>query len=118
MRRVAGNRHPARRTTNGGTDAANRLVPNVASSHDALFTSQDSIGARSWQAFATEAGVADAAAFTQCLTRDDVQGRVRTDAEEAAALRLSGTPALIIEGKLYTGALSRDALDELLPSAR
>ena len=86
--------------------------------HDALFAAQDSIGSRGWEAFAAEAGVPDAAAFRACLVRPAVRERVQEDADAAARLRLPGTPSLIVDGRLYSGAITRAELEALLPASR
>lgn len=86
--------------------------------HDALFAAQDSIGTRSWTQFAATAGVADTTALKTCMAGPDTRARVEADAKQAAKLRLPGTPSVIIDGKLYSGAITESELSTLIDAAR
>lgn len=86
--------------------------------HDALFADQDSIGNRSWTAFGAQAGVADTAALKTCMGGADARARVDADATAAAKLRLPGTPSLIIDGKLHSGAITEADLTAMIAAAR
>jgi len=82
--------------------------------HDVLFANQDSIGTRTWASFATEAGVPDTTAFTSCMTSPPVKQRIESDARTAARLQLPGTPSLIVNGRLYSGAISEEELSAMI----
>ncbi len=84
--------------------------------HQGLFERQDSIGIRTWEAFAAASGVANIPAFTQCL-RDSTTSRVvKSDMDAARQLRLRGTPALLLNQKLLTGAIPEEDLRVLIQS--
>jgi protein-disulfide isomerase len=85
--------------------------------HDALFAAQDSIGSRTWTRFATDAGVADTTALKTCMAGTDVRARVDADAKAAAKLRLPGTPSVIVDGKLYSGAITEAELGAIIDAS-
>lgn len=72
--------------------------------NDVLFASQDSFGLRTWTSLATDAGVADLAKFEVCVGREQPHARIKTGADLAATLKLSGTPAVVINGWLFDPA--------------
>jgi protein-disulfide isomerase len=78
--------------------------------HDAVFAGQDSLGLKSVSQFAKEAGIEDVDAFSTCLTRQQLDTLVDLDLEVATSLKLTGTPTLIIDGKVHLGALDGDDL--------
>lgn len=84
-----------------------------AAFHDLLFQQQDSIGVRSWASFATAAGVADQARFEECMQSDVPRARVEADRSAAKRLGLSGTPTIIVNGKLVSGIVTIAELEEL-----
>jgi len=73
--------------------------------HDHLFQHQDSIGVTPWEAVAERSGVRDAGRFRACLQEDGPRNRVNRD--RAAALRIgaTGTPAFIVNGRMFTGSV-------------
>lgn len=80
--------------------------------HDALFASQDSIGAISWDRFASEAGVKDLAAFRACTMNSAPSPALARDSAAGGRLRVSGTPTLLINDQRFQGALPPPILDE------
>jgi protein-disulfide isomerase len=85
--------------------------------HDVLFEHQDSIGKKSWARFAAEAGVSDTAAFNRCRQSPEAQQRVRQDAHAAQELRLTGTPTLLIGGRMVAGLPKDGELEQLVRDA-
>jgi protein-disulfide isomerase len=85
--------------------------------HDALFAAQDSIGKRSWDGFAKEAGVPDMAEFGRCVAEDRFRARVAADQKAGEKLGVSGTPSFIFEGRMITGADAPDRLDAWVKEA-
>lgn len=86
--------------------------------HDKLFASQDSIGKRSWTAFAVDAGLLDTAAFEAC-TRDSatVMPRIQADMKAGADLGVTGTPVLLVNDQLFSGAPTAEQLRDLVDRA-
>lgn len=72
--------------------------------HDALFAGQDSIGKRDWSRFADDAGVADRAAFDQCVASERFAARVRRDLDDGGRAGVQGTPSFIFDGRMVAGA--------------
>lgn len=79
--------------------------------HDALFDHQDSIGQVPWEDFARRADIRSVEAFTRCLVSKRFESRVEQDASAARSLGLMGTPAIIVNGRLLTGAPSAGELE-------
>lgn len=86
--------------------------------HDALFTAQAQIGIRPWTEFARIAGIPDTTAFRTCMSDSASRQLVETDVSAATALQLTGTPALLIEGQLISGAVGATVLESIVGSAR
>lgn len=74
--------------------------------HDRLFSLQDSVGVRAWDAFAADARVADIPAFNRCLESPPVRARVERDRRLAAGLGTRGTPTFIVNGTMFKGSLT------------
>ena len=71
--------------------------------HDRMFANQQKLTAPELKEHAAALGL-DGTAFNQCLDSGKYTAEVRRDADEAARLGLSGTPAFFINGRLLTGA--------------
>lgn len=79
--------------------------------HDRLFAQQDSIGVKPWARFAADAGVADTAAFDQCVRDGRLMPNVERDADLAQRTGIRLTPSIVIDGTLIPGALSEAELE-------
>lgn len=64
---------------------------------DVIYASQDSLGLRTWGAFAEDARVPDLARFELCV-EGDPPVRIAAGREWAEALGITGTPTLLING--------------------
>lgn len=71
--------------------------------HRFLFSLQDSIIAPDWLTVARELGLPDPSSFSQCVRNRDQNEKINEDLKAAKELGLRGTPALIIDGKLFRG---------------
>jgi len=78
--------------------------------HNHLFAQQDSIGLKSWVAFARDVNIPDLEHFSRCLTSDTAAAVVARDTVAATELDLQGTPAILLNGKLLQGAVESDTL--------
>lgn len=56
----------------------------------------------------------DVPRFSSCLGSDSARMAVLRDVQDAQRLGIGGTPAFLINGRLYQGALSHDALKEIV----
>lgn len=74
--------------------------------HDLLLSKQDSLGLKSWDAFAVEAGVGDESAFRACIDRSEPFERIEGGLSLAERFEVTGTPGLIINGWYFPGGLS------------
>jgi len=66
--------------------------------YDLLFEQQDRLGLKPWSEFASEAGVADSAAFEACIKRTESMPRVTEGKALGNQLDVQGTPTVIING--------------------
>jgi protein-disulfide isomerase len=71
--------------------------------HDRLFANQGKLAPAELKTHAAELGL-DTAAFDACLDSGKYTAEWQKDAEEAARLGLTGTPAFFINGRLLVGA--------------
>lgn len=68
---------------------------------DLVFARQDSIGLKSWQSFAEEAGVEDMPLFDQCMESAWSKARVRSGRALGDTLGVRATPTVFVNGWLY-----------------
>lgn len=69
----------------------------------ALFGDQARIGTVAMLEFARQAGVRDEKAFQACTRSDEPRRAVSADIEAARSLRIVSTPAILVQGRLYSG---------------
>lgn len=65
---------------------------------EAIFAKQDSLGLRSWTAWAVDAGVQDTARYNTCLKGDAGKARIASGKEMALKLGVRGTPGIMVNG--------------------
>lgn len=85
--------------------------------HGLLFEKQDSLADLQWDRLAQAVGVPDLPRFRECVEQAIPSVRVTTDKNLAQTLEINSIPTLIVNGKLYTGALSVDQLEEITQQA-
>ncbi len=81
--------------------------------HDLMFEEQEALTADDLKDKAARAGL-DAEEFAACLERDDLAERVAADRRAGAALGVSGTPALFVNGRPLEGAATYEQLVEVI----
>jgi protein-disulfide isomerase len=82
--------------------------------HDYLFSHQDSLKSLAWVSVAAQVGVADTSGFAACLADPATSEALQRDSTAAAALKIAGTPLVLINGWLYKGAPSLAVLDSVV----
>lgn len=85
--------------------------------HRVLYQGQRQLGTTGWDVFAREAGVPDLDAFRACMTSRPVLDRIDRDVAAGETLNLRGTPALLVNDKLYYGRATDEDLDALVQAA-
>jgi protein-disulfide isomerase len=80
---------------------------------DALFAEQKSLGAPLYESTAARLGL-DRQRFAACLTGTDTRSVVDADVAAAEELGISGTPALILNGRLLQGAVPAETLAKMV----
>ena len=80
---------------------------------DALFADQRSLGAPLYQATAAKLGL-DPQRFAACLKGSDTRAAIDADIAAAEELGISGTPALIVNGRLVQGAVPADTIAKMV----
>ncbi|HEX6750407.1 MAG TPA: DsbA family protein [Longimicrobium sp.] len=78
--------------------------------HDALFARQDSIGVAAWSRYAAAARLPDTAAFARCVETPARRADFAADIGAGERLGIRGTPMLLVNGRLFQGALPLPAL--------
>lgn len=81
---------------------------------DRLYERQDSLGLKSWASFASEAGIADTVAFQKCLVGNDPLSRIDSARAAGLALKVNGTPTVIVNGWRYATPPSEQELFKLI----
>ncbi len=79
--------------------------------HDALFEHQDKLGDEFYQTTAKQLGF-DLAKFNQDRASEAAKTAIEQDMALAASLDLRGTPTFIMNGQLFSGAVSIDELEQ------
>jgi protein-disulfide isomerase len=85
---------------------------------DVAFAKQDSLGLKSWNSYARDAGVTDTIAFGRCVAEARPADRIDSGYAAGMRIKISGTPTFILNGWRFpvppsTEALSR-AIDDVL----
>lgn len=83
-----------------------------------LFTRQDSLGLKSWEAFGAEAAVADVPGFVDCVTGDEELPRITAGLQIAERLGVTGTPTLMLNGWLLRGIPSEEQFLSAIAAAK
>ena len=79
---------------------------------------QDSIGLKSWLAFAAGAGVAEEGPFLECLGREAIHGRVDKAVAFADKLGVNATPTVMISKWLLNRIPVGDELLEAIEAVQ
>jgi protein-disulfide isomerase len=82
--------------------------------HDRLFDEQDQLGLKSWNEFATEAGVPNGVAFDACIKRTDPIPRVVEGQQLGKDVDVQGTPTLIVNGWKLGNPPTEQELDRMV----
>lgn len=82
--------------------------------HDALFAAED-LSSEALDKFAAELNL-DTLKFRSCLKSNNSYNAVLKDSQEAKKLGIDGTPAFIINGKLFRGVLSFEDFKTIIES--
>jgi protein-disulfide isomerase len=85
-----------------------------AEMHDLLYQKQDSLGLKSFEGFAAEAGVSDPSRFQACYTRTALVPAIEADQKAALEVGGVGTPTVVINGIRYGGAPDSLGLDRIV----
>jgi protein-disulfide isomerase len=82
--------------------------------HDQLFDGQDQLGLKSWDDYATAAGVPDIPTFDACIKKTDPIRRVEEGKALGAKLDVQGTPTIIINGWKLGNPPTEAELDQMV----
>jgi protein-disulfide isomerase len=85
---------------------------------DVLYEDQDSLGAKPWADVAAKAGVPDLDRFGACLGSGRYEAAIRRDLDAGRELHVVATPTLLINDLKVEGALTDQALADLVERAR
>lgn len=79
--------------------------------HDALFSSQDSLGVKPMNEYARTAAVGDFTEFARCSSEAARLPAIDSDIAAAKAIGATGTPTVIVNGFQYVGFPSESELE-------
>jgi protein-disulfide isomerase len=82
--------------------------------HDSLFAKQARLGGFSYTLLATRMGITDTASFHQCVKTKEPAGLIKKQQIMAKKLGINAIPTFLINGRLATGALTKQQLDKLV----
>lgn len=82
--------------------------------HDAIFKQQDSLGKKSWGAFAIDATISDSSALVRCMASEATSAVLSRDQEAAVAIKLSGTPLVLVDEVVIRRTPDRLQMDSLI----
>jgi protein-disulfide isomerase len=81
------------------------------------FNHQSRIGRTPWVEFAAKSGVADTMAFNKCVTDRAFSQLIDRDVAAGDSLEIVGTPTMVINGTIVTGALTVSQLERRISEA-
>lgn len=81
--------------------------------HDAVFAQADSLGLKTIEAFARDAGVSDLAEFKDCTKSGGKESLVAKDMAEGRRIGVIGTPTIIVNGMKLAHRDSATIVDEI-----
>lgn len=68
---------------------------------DVVFSQQDSVGTKSWEAYAADAGIADLKEFSLCIENDSMAAHVEQVGRSVKAAGIHATPTIMVNGWMY-----------------
>lgn len=84
---------------------------------NAVYDGQDSLGLRSWSSYATAAGIPDTAALVNCARAVAPNPRISAGLKLGARIGVTGTPTVVINGRLFSNPPSQRQLLQVIDSA-
>lgn len=81
---------------------------------DLVYSKQDSLGLKSWGAFALEAGISDTATISRCATDPAPVTRIEAGRAFGDRLHVRGTPTVIVNGWLLPYTPSEEELEKMI----
>jgi protein-disulfide isomerase len=104
--------HPQAPAAHAAAEAAHRQGK-FWQMHDLIFSDQAGMGPVKYVEYAKQLGL-DVDRFQRDVASADVKKRVDADAQEAARLGVTGTPAFFVNGRFLSGAQPFPAFKELI----
>lgn len=83
---------------------------------DLAYSKQDSFGIKSWTSYASDAGIADTAAFSRCFSSQDLPTMVDRGRQLASSIQVQGTPTVIINGWRFAAPPQDSVLEQTIAS--
>lgn len=85
-----------------------------AEMHDLLYEKQDSLGLKTWSAFAIDAGVRDTLAFARCNATPGMPAGIQAGLDAGHRLQVNATPTMLVNGWRFFAPPSEHQLDSAL----
>lgn len=84
--------------------------------HDLLYTKQDSLGLKSWNSYAAEAGVVDTSQFQQCVQQPGTVATISAGIAAGRQFNVEGTPTVFLNGWRFSRPPTLAELDSVVQS--
>lgn len=88
-----------------------------AEMHDLLYEKQDSIGQKSWVAYARDAAVSDTEGFTRCMQDSTLAAKVDAHQAFGRGIPIRGTPTILVNGWVVPPPFTPDRLIDAIERA-
>lgn len=85
---------------------------------ESVYSQSDSLGLKSWTAFATDAGVPDLSGFQACVDEPGLPEKVGSGLAFAEAVEIRGTPTIVVNGWDLGSPPSYERLTEVVEEVR
>lgn len=100
------------------TECVSRRGADLGKWVDVVYAKQDSLGRKSWDDFAHEAGVTDTSGLESCVESTQAIARVNAQKRFGEQINVRGTPTVAINGWLLPGPPTPAQIDSVLRRAR
>lgn len=79
-----------------------------------LFSKQDSLGTKSWNGYASEAGIQDTIQFSACMADPLTVQAIDASVSAGQQMGVHATPTVVVNGWILVGAPPSDSLEAVI----
>lgn len=93
-------------------------VSDVGKWIDLLFTKQDSLGLKTYGAFAHDIGIPDTSRINSCASNADTDARIAAGSALGNKVGVSGTPTVVLNGWIFSTIPGESVIDSAVQTAQ